>query len=62
MHNDHIKINSDNVEYDLDTINKGTWVEFRHNHAIPGNNKRNAEIQCIWEPPSNPYINDGMRF
>ena len=60
MHNDHIKINSDNVEYDLDTINKGTWVEFRHNHAIPGNNKRNAESQCIWEPPSNPYINDGM--
>ena len=60
MHNDHIKINSGNVEYDLDTINKGTWVEFRHNHAIPGNNKRNAEIQCIWEPPSNPYINDGM--
>ena len=60
MHNDHIKINSGNVEYDLDTINKGAWVEFRHNHAIPGNNKRNAEIQCIWEPPSNPYINDGM--
>lgn len=60
MHNDHIKINSGNVEYDLDTINKGTWVEFRHNHAIPGNNKRNAEIQCIWEPPSSPYINDGM--
>lgn len=60
MHNDHAIINYNNVQYDLDTINKGTWVEFRHNHAIPGNDKRNAEIQCIWEPPSNPYINDGM--
>lgn len=60
MYNDHAIINYNNVQYDLDTINKGTWVEFRHNHAIPGNDKRNAEIQCIWEPPSNPYINDGM--
>lgn len=39
-----------------DTINKGAWAEFRHNKPIPSNNQRNAEIQCIWNPPS-PYIN-----
>ena len=42
--------------FTVDTINKGAWAEFRHNKPIPSNDKRNAEIQCIWNPPS-PYIN-----
>ena len=41
----------------MDTVNKGAWVEFRHGAPIPGNDKRNAEIQCIHEPPENPYLN-----
>lgn len=40
----------------MDIVNKGSWAEFRHNHPIPSNNQRNAEIQCIWNPPKNPYI------
>ena len=51
---------NDNVLVDgttyIDIINKGTWAEFRHNYPIPGNNNRNAEIQCIWNPPATPYI------
>lgn len=43
-----------------DTVNKGAWAEFRHNYPIPSNDKRNAEIQCIWNPPSNPYVDNSM--
>lgn len=32
--------------------NLGSWSEFRHNYPIPSNDKRNAEIQCIYDPPS----------
>lgn len=35
---------------------KGKWVEFRHNHPIPDNDKENAEIQCITNAPATPYI------
>lgn len=31
--------------------NQGSGAEFRHNYPIPGNNKFNAEIQCISMPP-----------
>ena len=31
-------------------INRGAWAEFRHLSPIPGNDKRNAEIQCIFQP------------
>lgn len=49
----------DSIEtVDMDMINKGAWAEFRHFRPIPSNNNRNAEIQCIWNPPSNPYVND----
>lgn len=34
----------------------GSWVEFRHNYPIPGNDNRNAEIQCIYNPPSTPEV------
>ena len=40
-----------------ETINKGAWAEFRHLHPIPPNNVRNAEIQCIWQPPETPSAN-----
>lgn len=40
----------------IDTINKGAWAEFRHNFPIPSNDKRNSEIQCIWNPPTDPYV------
>lgn len=46
------------TQYDIDVVNKGAWAEFRHNRPIPGNNNRNAEIQCIWDPPSVPYVDD----
>ena len=39
-------------------VNKGAWAEFRHNKPIPGNDKRNAEIQCIVDPNSNPSLGD----
>lgn len=42
----------------MDLINKGAWAEFRHLYPIPSNDKRNAEIQCIWNPPSNPSVSD----
>lgn len=46
------------TQYNIDIVNKGAWAEFRHNRPIPGNSNRNAEIQCIWNPPSGPYVND----
>ena len=44
------------TQYDIDVVNKGAWAEFRHNKPIPGNDNRNAEIQCIWSPPPSPYV------
>lgn len=41
----------------IENVNKGSWSEFRHNHPIPDNTYKNAEIQCISEPPDNPYVN-----
>lgn len=37
----------------VDVVNKGTWVEFRHGYPIPDNEDRKAEIQCIENPPEN---------
>lgn len=42
----------------VDVVNKGAWAEFRHNYPIPSNNQRNAEIQCIWNPPASPTISN----
>ena len=36
-------------------VSKGVWAEFRHNYPIPSNWRRNAEIQCIANAPSEPY-------
>lgn len=41
----------------IDSVNLGAWAEFRHNMPIPGNSNRNAEIQCIWNPPEKPITN-----
>lgn len=49
---------------DGDTImelpTKGAWAEFRHMHPIPSNISRNAEIQCIYNPPSSPNISNTL--
>lgn len=58
MSNNRTIVTLNGTQYNIDTVNKGAWAEFRHNRPIPGNSNRNAEIQCIWNPPSGPYVND----
>lgn len=58
MSNNRTIVTSGETQYNIDIVNKGAWAEFRHNRPIPGNSNRNAEIQCIWNPPSGPYVND----
>lgn len=58
MSNNRTIVTSEGTQYNIDIVNKGAWAEFRHNRPIPGNNNRNAEIQCIWDPPSVPYVDD----
>lgn len=40
----------------VDGVNKGTWITFKHNNPIPDNKNRNAEIQCIQNPPVKPVL------
>ena len=58
MSNNRTIVTSGGKQYNIDIVNKGAWAEFRHNRPIPGNSNRNAEIQCIWNPPSGPYVDD----
>ena len=58
MSNNRTIVTSGETQYDIDVVNKGAWAEFRHNYPIPSNNNRNAEIQCIWNPPFGPYVGD----
>lgn len=58
MSNNRAIVTLGGTQYNIDVVNKGAWAEFRHNRPIPGNNNRNAEIQCIWNPPSGPYVSD----
>ena len=58
MSNNRTIVTLEGTQYNIDIVNKGAWAEFRHNRPIPGNSNRNAEIQCIWNPPSGPYVND----
>lgn len=60
MSNNRTIVTSKETQYNIDIVNKGAWAEFRHNYPIPSNNKRNAEIQCIWNPPSKPYVDNSM--
>lgn len=58
MSNNRTIVTLEGTQYNIDIVNKGAWAEFRHNRPIPGNSNRNAEIQCIWNPPSGPYVDD----
>lgn len=58
MSNNRTIVTLGEKQYNIDIVNKGAWAEFRHNRPIPGNSNRNAEIQCIWNPPSGPYVDD----
>ena len=49
---------NDGKVYPMELPNKGAWAEFRHLYPIPSNDKRNAEIQCIWNPPKDLFILD----
>lgn len=60
MSNNRTVVTSENKQYDIDIVNKGAWAEFRHNAPIPSNGNRNAEIQCIWNPPFNPCVADSL--
>lgn len=60
MSNNRTVVNSASTQYNIDIVNKGAWAEFRHNAPIPTNSNRNAEIQCIWNPPSKPYVEDSL--
>lgn len=57
MSNNRSVVKDSTTNFDINGINKGAWAEFRNNKPIPGNNERNAEIQCIWNPPT-PYVSD----
>lgn len=58
MSNNRTIVTLEGKQYNIDIVNRGAWAEFRHNRPIPGNSNRNAEIQCIWNPPSNPYVDN----
>lgn len=58
MSNNRTTVEEDKEQIGMELINKGAWAEFRHLYPIPSNNKRNAEIQCIWNPPSNPSVSN----
>lgn len=49
---------NDGKVYPMELPNKGAWAEFRHLYPIPSNDKRNSEIQCIWNPPKDLFILD----
>nr|DAO75859.1 MAG TPA: stabilization protein [Crassvirales sp.] len=57
MSNNRVLLTIDGSEQkNMDVVNRGAWAEFRHMYPIPSNNNRNAEIQCIWNPPSRPTV------
>ena len=58
MSNSRTKVNYDGNQFVMELPNKGAWAEFRHLYPIPSNSERNAEIQCIWNPPSKPSVLD----
>ena len=55
MSNDKTTVKYNNVDYAIQPVNKGAWAVFKHNAAIPANDKRNAEIQCI-STTGIPYV------
>ena len=51
-----VPLNLGTSTVNIDLGSKGNWAEFRHNYPIPSNNNRNAEIQCIYNPPTDIYF------
>lgn len=47
---------NDNEGEEFDVVNYGSYLESRHNKPIPNNTNRNAEIQCIKNAPTYPYV------
>ena len=60
MSNNRTIVNYDGKQFVMELPNKGAWAEFRHLYPIPSNSERNAEIQCIWNPPSKPSVEDTL--
>lgn len=58
MSNNRTNVTYNSNQFIMELPNKGAWAEFRNNRPIPSNNKRNAEIQCIWNPPNRPSVSD----
>lgn len=58
MSNSRTNVNYNGTSFIMELPNKGAWAEFRNNYPIPSNYKRNAEIQCIWNPPNRPSVSD----
>lgn len=54
--NNKTSVNYNDNTFVMELPNKGAWAEFRHNYPIPSNNERNAEIQCINNPPVRPQV------
>lgn len=52
----NLKKRMSGVKQSMDPSNMGVWSEFRHLYPIPSNNQRNAEIQCIHNPPERPTV------
>lgn len=58
LSNNRTNVNYNSNVFTMELPNKGAWAEFRNFYPIPSNDKRNAEIQCIWNPPSRPSVSD----
>lgn len=53
----NVTYTNDGKTYKMELVNKGACAEYRHLYPIPSNDKRNAEIQCITDPPTPTILN-----
>lgn len=53
----NITITGMDIPINIDASNLGSWIEFRHYKPIPDNLKRNAEIQCLYDPEASISTN-----
>lgn len=60
MGNNRVKVDYNGESFTLEIPNKGAWAEFRHLYPIPSNDKRNAEIQCIYNPPTSTNLSNNF--
>lgn len=54
--NGKITVKDGSSDVILNPVNKGSWIEFRHDHALHASNTRGAEIQCMSNPQETPII------